>query len=613
MSGAAERVLNADPSDLSGSVLTEFTRGYLIIDSANTGGDVGLETTHTSITALQGCIYNREDLADQFDLDSSPELTSASVLTAVYERKGLDGLACINGDFSFALWDDLSQQLLLGRDSTGIYPLNYQRYSSALVFASDIRLLLSLPRRTVDINELYIARYIVGISDSRASPYKAVEVVAPGQVILFRSDTLTKVNCWQLKPIGVRSSKGNEYAAELFSLLSRSIADRTDSGSHIVAELSGGLDSSSITCVANRLIAAGKVKPRELVTISVVHRRARESDETDFIREVEERIKGDHRHIVFDDIALTEGFDLDHWYDLPAPIRCYGALNNMVGEIVHSSGSCALLSGHGGDHVLWGELPGPLDVADCLWRHEYGAARSRSRVWSSATGTISWAILLKAAGLLWFGLERPFSPGANWINPAFEKRLGAETINSAPSMATASQWDLPSQRAQMRSIQRALDMVAVGAVAYYPATGPPVRPRFPFLDRNLIQYALSIPMLEVSRVEQPRSLLRNSMSGLLPVATRERKGKASPSQGLHYLLRDAWPRVANLLRTAECVRMGFIDERRLQAASNNSYHGVLDVGKTVYILALELWLRSVLRVRPPTSHAMVRLVELSRL
>ena len=97
--------------------------------------------------ALNGEVFNYKELREQLISRGHRFRTQSDseVVLHLYEDYGMDFLDQINGQFSFALWDGRTKELVLCRDRHGILPLFYTETDDRFVFASEIKALLLFP------------------------------------------------------------------------------------------------------------------------------------------------------------------------------------------------------------------------------------------------------------------------------------------------------------------------------------------------------------------------------------------------------------------------------------------------------------------------------------
>ena len=211
--------------------------------------------------AFNGEIYNfrelRHELEDQgltFSTGSDTE-----VLLAAFATWGDETLDRCNGMWGLALWDAAERRLLLARDRFGVKPLYYTWSAGQLLFASEIKALLAWPGIRAEPNERVLDDYLAfGLVDQTNETFFAgVQQLAPGHTLELRlPDGIPTVRRWY--ELRLTAPAPIDETAERFAALFEDACDhRLISDVPVGTCLSGGLDSSAIVCVVDRLLGEG--------------------------------------------------------------------------------------------------------------------------------------------------------------------------------------------------------------------------------------------------------------------------------------------------------------------------------------------------------------------
>jgi asparagine synthase (glutamine-hydrolysing) len=227
-------------------------------------------------------IDNRDELMSALRLRPAPDeiVPDSTLILYAYEKWGEDCVDHLLGDFAFAIWDPNEQRLLCARDHMGVRPFYYYHSDRLFAFGSEIKALLTLeavPRR---LNEVRVADYLATMyEDKEITEYEGVWRLPPGHSLTIDISGRRKQLYWELEP-GPTLQLGSDeaYAERLLELLEQAIHCRIRAKKPIAAELSGGLDSSFITCLAEKK-ANGHVH-----TISNLFPDTAAADEMDYIR-----------------------------------------------------------------------------------------------------------------------------------------------------------------------------------------------------------------------------------------------------------------------------------------------------------------------------------------
>jgi len=207
---------------------------------------------------------NRADLAGELGLAHPEILADSDLIMAAWLRWGHSCPDHLLGGFAFAVWSPHQQEIFAVRDHAGERPLFYYRGDEFFALASMPKGLLALPGVPCDFREAHIASWLAGFGTDRAEPiFASIERVPPGHTLRV---TPSGVECRQYwhpanaKP--TRYKRDEDYAEALVEILDRATEARLRSTRRVGSFLSAGLDSSSVTASAARLLAAqGKCLP----------------------------------------------------------------------------------------------------------------------------------------------------------------------------------------------------------------------------------------------------------------------------------------------------------------------------------------------------------------
>jgi asparagine synthase (glutamine-hydrolysing) len=179
--------------------------------------------------------------------------SDSEVILALHDRHGHHLLPHLPGTFSFALWDDASQSLLLARDRFGERPLYWAEAGDLLVFASEVEALLASGLVRVELDRTTLAHVLrQGYVPPGMSIWRGVTSLRPASRLCWTpSAGWSTTRWWNAPPVGADPGRGP--AAEWFrDALDRSVSDQLEADVPIGAFLSGGIDSSTIAVLASR-------------------------------------------------------------------------------------------------------------------------------------------------------------------------------------------------------------------------------------------------------------------------------------------------------------------------------------------------------------------------
>jgi asparagine synthase (glutamine-hydrolysing) len=526
------------------------------------------------VLTFDGRIDNSDELQMRLADRACDASDAGSLALAVFERWGIAGLESIIGDWAAVIWDGPRRTLHLARDYMGARPLYYCATAHGVWWSTDLAGLVTRTARTQDLSDAFAARFMSLSPHADATPYEQVRAVPPG-VCVSIADTgrVTHNRIWQLRADRIRYRDPRSYEEQLRALWRDAVLARLRTTETVWAELSGGLDSSSVVCMAGLLIAQGAVSVRGLRLVSHATLQSPEGDERTFIAEVERQV-GVRSEIVGVEDNQDQTDPERAWL---TPYALQGVGLEMVRR-VRAGGGRVVLSGRLGDAVMGCQPDNSVAVVDDLRRGHVFTAMRNLRAWSRATRKplieIAWRLL---------AADRPAVPdaGVELLTP----RLRA-MLRDRPRV------ELP--RGLVRSKHALARMVlgySAGARLDIPNRSPDVVYTYPFTHRPLVDFVLAIPGEELSAPGVPRALMRRAFASFVPprVIRRVSKGYYPPAA-----YRAARRLIASMsVRDLEVVERGWIDPERLQAAVHTLTAGSGESGGDIHaVLRLEAWLRA---------------------
>lgn len=328
---------------------------------------------------IDATIYNREEIISKANTVSS--ISDEQLLFNFIIQNGFDALKNVNGDFAGIIYNSKENILYLFRDHLGIRPLFYYNDGVTFVFSTDIRGILSQKNLNISIDEEWSYKAISGfIADSNSkTEYRNVFRVAPATTISVQLSasplTISSKEYWKPATKKIRYFSQEKYKSELKKLVENSIKIRLDSfEGKIGVELSGGLDSSVIDVIINRLkrncvCYSWSKSPSKLPIV--------ESDDERII--INQICEAEKQECLFNDLSTSEWlqifdkkiksfnlFDGSLIYNaIPHHINTFPIY--MTAYSVKEQGASVVFSGHGGDEGV-SHRSQPYEL---FYHHEY--------------------------------------------------------------------------------------------------------------------------------------------------------------------------------------------------------------------------------------------------
>jgi asparagine synthase (glutamine-hydrolysing) len=530
--------------------------------------------------------------------------TDADYVMAAHARWGAEFPFHLVGEYAIVFYDAHARRMLLCRDHIGARPLYYYRSNDRLIVSSQLAPLLDVFDIPRDIDEEYVAGCMSRGPAVGVTPYKHIHGVKPAHVLtVTQSGELREQRYWQLDPQReVRLRNDAEYEEAFRFHLRNAVHAPLRTDRPVMIELSGGLDSSTIACVAADSIRKGTTQCSRFDTLSYVYDESPTSDERSFIRCVENHVDRSGIHVRDEDSSLFPPPDQDLDVVTPNPILCsfnyHEALCNLMGE----AGSRVLLSGVGGDQVLGASYDPYPELADLLVLRKPLALHRKLQLWGETLNKPYYS-------LLWHKtivpiLPRPVQPWCrqtakrvpSWFNSEFAARAGLLDKQLPPIDPFG--FRLPSGRDQ--SISYVSVIKNLSPCHRRELTGPDTS--YPYMHRPLIEFLQAIPFEQLLRRNENRSLMRRALQNLVPEKVLRRKTKGDPTEGLARAMAREWSALRSLFADSRVCAYGFMDNRPLLAAIDRARNGLeVYAGALLTTISLEFWLRA-LESRPAAKN-----------
>src|ERR671926_1181601 len=193
---------------------------------------------------FDGRLDNRCDLLSRLSLKG--DTSNAAIAHAAYERWSTAGFAHLIGDWSLVIRDHFNRMTVLASDFAGVRPLYYHVQAGRVQWSNRLQDLVEETGIT-DLDEQYIAGFLTIGGCANRTPYKGIYSVPPGHAVCVSPKGTSLSRFWSM-PLGdtIRYKNESRYEEELRALFREAVALRLQSESPVLAELSGGLDSSSL-------------------------------------------------------------------------------------------------------------------------------------------------------------------------------------------------------------------------------------------------------------------------------------------------------------------------------------------------------------------------------
>lgn len=323
--------------------------------------DAGRQPMHHAAglhEVVNGEFYNYPELRRRVD-SGAPYLSNcdSEILLHGYAKRGEDFIRELNGMFAFALFDERTGRVVLGRDRMGIKPLYYCHWQNEIIFASEIKALFAaLPVDTWTIDRQGLSEYLCYQSPlGDKTLFAGVRQVRPGHILAVpvASPTLASASAfWVAEPTPERGMAFDAALSEFSETFRASVERHLLSDVPVASYLSAGFDSASVFAEACAL-RHGRAEGALTAYTGRFDLSNGWYDETGPAAEAAARMGAAHRPV-----KITAGDLSAHLDDvidaLDEPRMGMGAFSQYMVAKAAAREFKVILTGHGGDELFAG-------------------------------------------------------------------------------------------------------------------------------------------------------------------------------------------------------------------------------------------------------------------
>jgi len=536
------------------------------------------------VVTYNGELYNMAELRRELEAKGYAFSTQCDteVLLNAYIEWGPKCAERFNGIFAFAIWDEGEQSLYLARDRIGVKPLFYARRGKGIIFASELKGLLTHPDVPAEVDAAGLAEVLM-LGPARTpgcGVIRGVEELKPGYWMLCTPAGTTMKQYWRLE------TKPHEddfatTAATIKELLEDTVKRQLMSDVPVCTLLSGGLDSSALTALAAAHYAASGKEP--LQTYAVDYRDNDKYFKADsfqpnadgpWAQRLAEHLGTAHHRVILDTGELSAALVPATWArDLPGMADVDTSLYLFCREI--KKGATVALSGECADEVFggypWFRRPEMINAQTFPWA-PYPA----------------------------FRLE--------WLSPdAVRMTRGTEYVADRYSQALA---EVPRQPGEDPIAARMREIFYLSITRFMPtlldrkdrmsmAFGLEVR--VPFCDHRIVEYVWNVPWAMKNYQEREKGLLRHALTGILPDDVLWRKKSPYPKTHDPQFVATVKSWALRILDDPNSPVLPLVNSRKLREIAASEavmssvvpWFGQLMTGPQIfaYLIQVDAWLR----------------------
>lgn len=464
----------------------------------------------TYTICYNGELYNTEEIRGRLE-SRGYNFFSHSDTEAVlksYCEYGENCVDMLNGIFAFGVWEHEEKRLFLARDRMGVKPLFYSVCRSGFVFASEIKALLEHPEinAEMDINSLAEIMLIGPGRTPGCGVFAGVEEIRPACCAFYDKDGLKIRKYWDVKA-QEHTDTFEQTVEKVRFLVTDSIKRQLVSDVPLAAFLSGGLDSSIISSVANEEF---RKRGEKLNTFSVDYAdnekyfkksKFQPNSDPEYIRIMSEYLSGNHHWVVIDTKELTDAlFSAVDARDLPGMADVDSSMLLLCKSIKEHA--TVALSGECADEIFGG-YP---------WYRDKTIRMTDGFPWAQST-------------------DYRFS----FLKEEFQQQINAQdyvysryrkTVSETPKLNVMNETD--SRMSEMMKLNLDWFMQTLLDRKDRMSMFSSLEVRVPFCDYRIVEYLYNVPWDMKDYNNYEKGLLRQAMRGYLPDEVLWRKKSPYP-------------------------------------------------------------------------------------
>lgn len=563
-------------------------RRLAILDLSSAGNQPMLGDDGNLCVTYNGEIYNYRELRAELEKLGCRfrTQTDTEVLLRAYQHWGESCLSRFNGMWSFAIWDQRARTLFCSRDRLGVKPFYFTVANDAFYFGSEIKQVLAASAIPRAANPQILSDFLEwGLQDHSASTaFAGVSQLLGGQSLTLRLDRPLKPEIktwWRLNAGPELSISSQDAVAQFRSTFSDAVRLRLRSDVPVGVSLSGGLDSSAISCEAKRLYPAQTFDAFSACFTDP------EIDEREFISNVVAATRARKYWAYPDSAAFWKNVEtIAYHQDEPLGGTSVFAQWSVM-RAAQENRVPVLLGGQGGDESLCGYRK------YYFFYLRYLASTANPKLFNEVlrlaySGTTSYWSLGTIGRYLPSVARRQLSPLQRFatlaLRDAAHESQARQLVGSGQTIAERQKVDL-----LITSLPKLLRHEDRNSMAHS------IETRMPFLDYRLVEFAVRLPVSMKLRNGWSKWLLREAMSGTLPEPVRLRKSKLGFNAPEAGWLRDGLTNGHKSLWSAGDARLtNLINPRNLQRETDQFLAGTREAlpAETLFrALSLQLWAR----------------------
>ncbi len=551
---------------------------------------------------FNGEIYNYIELRDElkskgYNFKSNSD---TEVILKMYEHYGDGCVDLLNGMFSFLLYDQKKNRVLIARDHFGIKPLYYFMNEDYIIFGSEIKALLAHPEVNAvpnydSLQDYLTFQFVLGQETLFQDIYK----VLPGHYMTLNLNTynFTETQYWSPNFKTDTFHTEEYFIVELRRLLQDTIRMQLRSDVPLGTYLSGGIDSSLVTILSSMMY------PGVIKTFTGAFKEGPDFDESHYARDVIDICHADPH-----EIYPTEQQFIDMVpqlvYHLDEPVVGPGVFPQYMVSKLASENVKVVLGGQGGDEIFGGYTRYVIAYLEQAIKGAiFESNEEREHIVSLGSILPNLPHLNKYVPMMkefwkkdafepmdrrYFHLLDRSDSSLDLYNPDFKSSFKKENVferfqkmfNHSETLSYFNKMTHFDMIGSLPGLLQVEDRVSMANS---------LESRVPLLDRRIVDLVSGMPAGMKFKGAEMKYLLKKTIKHWLPSSILDRKDKMGFPVPLHiWAKNDASTFFKDVLLTSDCKSRGIFDNKKLENLINNER----SFGRSLWgVLSLELWFK----------------------
>ena len=493
---------------------------------------------------FNGEIYNHAALRERLIARGHRFRSHSDTETIVhlYEERGRECVQELRGMFAFAIWDSRERRLFVARDRLGIKPLYYRLTPELFLFGSEIKVILAHPEVRPEFHRAALPEYLAfGYLSGPETFYEGIRKLMPGHWLeIDEHGDLRIEQYWDVSVAPGENNRNESYYVKAYrDLLEGAVRSHLMSDVPLGVFLSGGLDSSAVAALMTHL------RRGPIETFSVGYAEHAYS-ELPYARVVAQHLHAVHHEVLVSEQDFFDALPKLIWHEdepivWPSSVALYFAARLARERVT------VVLTGEGSDETLagYGRYAFTLKNAgfDGIYRRLVpGLFRRKARELISNSNWISSDLRRKLShtflakdGESWtsFYFDNFFSAfGEQEQAGLLEDEVAREFEDGASYRHVLACWQNSSGNMLQRLLCTDIKTYLVELLMKQDnmSMAASVESRVPFLDHELVEFALQIPQALLLNGSGGKAILKKAVEDLLPrsIVHRPKLGFPTP-------------------------------------------------------------------------------------